>query len=138
MGDHNFINSIGSSFQLYVVLQVVLLVVYFCNRDKQERVAICEFMQDALMTLLFVKTIYSCFLSLYSFSLNSFLTMPEEFLTSQIVAGVFLVGYLIYIFVWVCPATPYELYKIHNFFRIALVLLAVMYKTYAMLALNAL
>lgn len=64
--------------------------------------------------------------------------MPAQFLISQFIALAFLVAYLIYLFVWVRTAVVYELYKIHNFFRAACVLLTVSNRFGGLIALNIL
>ncbi len=72
-----------------------------------------------------VKTIFSCILSAYSLALNNILTMPSQFLISQFVGLACLIGYFIYLFIWVKPHLVYELYKIHNVIRVISVLVIV-------------
>lgn len=95
-------------------------------------------MQDALITLFMAKTLFSAFLSLYSFALNDLMSMGTQFLISQFVALSFLIAYLIYLFIWVRPVLVYEFYKIHNFVRVAFILLAVVNRFGGLIALNIL
>jgi hypothetical protein len=111
---------------------------YIWNRENSERVFKAKFMQDALITLFLVKTIFSAFLSLYSFALNDLMSMGTQFLISQFVALSFMIAYLIYLFIWVRPVLVYELYKIHNFVRVAFILLAVVNRFGGLIAINIL
>jgi hypothetical protein len=111
---------------------------YIWNRDNHERALKSKFMQEALVTLFFVKTLFSTFLSLYSLALNDLMLMPTQFLISQFVALSFLVAYLIYLFIWVRPVMVYEFYKIHNFVRMGFILLAVVNRFGGLIGLNIL
>jgi hypothetical protein len=95
-------------------------------------------MQDALITLFMAKTLFSAFLSLYSFALNDLMSMATQFLISQFVALTFMIAYIIYLFIWVRPVLVYEFYKIHNFVRVAFILLAVVNRFGGLIALNIL
>lgn len=116
----------------------MLFAYYIWNKDNDERVERSRFMQEVLITLMFVKTMFSCYLALYSFALNSLMDMPTQFLIAQFVALAFLIAYLIYLFIWVRAVLVFELYKIHNFVRAAFILVAVVNRFGGLIALNIL
>lgn len=65
-----------------------------------------------------VIVIYDSILAVISVKLNSIVGLSAQFYASVLVSLLLLLFYLIYVMVWVRPYRLFELYKIHNIFRV--------------------
>lgn len=65
-----------------------------------------------------VIVVYDSVINMMSLALNSITGMVVQYMAGVVLALLLLIFYLIYVLVWVRPYRLFELYKIHNLFRV--------------------
>lgn len=117
-GGQNLIMNLGSIIAFYLGLQILLGVYYVAKNDRPEHLARMKLLQETLICLFMVITIYFSAIGMMSVGLNSLVGMNTNFLASIVLSLVLLIAYILYFLFWVRPFRLFELYKINNLARI--------------------
>lgn len=117
-GGQNLILNLGSIILIFLSLQIILAIYYVIKNDRPEHVARMKLLQETLICLFMVITIYFSVIGMMSLEMNSLVGMNTNFLASICLSLVLLIAYILYFIFWVRPFRLFELYKINNLFRI--------------------